>query len=100
MSGPPDIHAPPSEPRSLTRGPPIIGFESSVCCVIYCCPTRYRGRLIFGIHSFPKGHCTLFASIYTYISNLVYNYIPIRGVCVVCDYISRMLVVQGNLINL
>ena len=28
--------------------------------------------------------------------------IPIRGVCVVCDYIhvSRMLVVQGNLIYL
>ena len=53
-----------------------------------------------GIHSFAKGHCTLFASIYIYISKLVYNYIPIRGVCVVCDYISRMLVVQGNLINL
>ena len=65
-----------------------------------------------GIHSFPKGHCALFTSIYIYtgISNLVYNYIPIRGVCVVCDYISRirgvcvvcdyisrMLVVQGNL---
>ena len=30
----------------------------------------------------------------------LYNYIPIRDVCVVCDYISRMLVVQGNLINL
>ena len=46
--------------------------------------------LILGIHSLPKGHCTLFASIYMYIyiSNLVYNYIPIRGVCVVCDYIS------------
>ena len=60
----------------------------------------YWGRLILGIHSFPKGHGTLFTSIYIYISNLVYNYIPIRGVCVVCDYISRMLVVQGNLINL
>ena len=60
--------------------------------------------LILGIHSLPKGHCTLFASIYMYIyiyiSNLVYNYIPIRGVCVVCDYISRRLVVQGNLIHL
>ena len=37
---------------------------------------------------------------YIYISNLVNNYIPIWGVCVVCDYISRMLVVQGKLINL
>ena len=45
---PPDIHAPPSKPRSLTRGPPIIDFESSVCCVIYCCPTSYRGRLLLG----------------------------------------------------
>ena len=46
---PPDIHAPPSEPRSLTRGPPNIGFESSVwCCVIYCYPTSYRGRLLLG----------------------------------------------------
>ena len=62
----------------------------------------YWGRLILGIHSFPKGQSTLFASIYIYIyiSNLVYNYIHIRGVCVVCDYISRMLVAQGNLINL
>ena len=47
-SGPPDIHAPLSEPRSLTRGLPIIGFESSVCCVIYCYPTSYRGRLLLG----------------------------------------------------
>ena len=31
-SAPPDIHAPPSELRSLTRGPPITGFESS--CVV------------------------------------------------------------------
>ena len=45
---PPDIHAPPSELRPLTRGPPIIGFESSVCCVIYCCPTNYKGRLLLG----------------------------------------------------
>ena len=55
----------------------------------------YWGRLILGIHSFPKGQGTLFASI----SILEYNYIHIRGVCVVCDYISRMLVAQGNLIN-
>ena len=47
-SGPPDIPALPSEPRSLTRGPPIIGFESSVCCVIYCYPTSYRGILLLG----------------------------------------------------
>ena len=58
----------------------------------------YWRRLILGIHSFPKGQGTLFASIY--ISILVYNYIHIRGVCVVCDYISRMCVAQGNLINL
>ena len=30
------------------------------------------------------------------ISNLVYNYIPIRVVCVVCDYVSRMLVVHAG----
>ena len=54
-SGLPDIHAPPSDLQSLTRGPPITGFESSVCCVIYCYPTSYRGRSTLGTHSFPKG---------------------------------------------
>ena len=24
------------------------GFESSVCCVIYCCPTSYRGKINIG----------------------------------------------------
>ena len=53
--------------RSLTRGLPITGFESSVCCVSYCYPTSYRGRSTLGTHSFPKGQGTLFTGIYIYI---------------------------------
>ena len=53
-----------SELRSLTRGPPFTGFESSVCCVIYCYPTSYRGRSTLRTHSFPKGQGTLFTGIY------------------------------------
>ena len=85
-SSPPDIHAPPSELRSLTRGPPITGFESSVCCVIYCYPTSYRGRSTLGTHSFPEGQGTLFTGIYIYQSWYIATYI--WGVCVVCAYIS------------
>ena len=66
-SGPPDTHAPLSELRTLTLGPPITGFESSVCCVIYCYPTSYRARSTLGMHSFPKGQGTLFTGIYIYI---------------------------------
>ena len=58
------------------------------------------GLSIYGVVVISRSLCSRFYGIYIYISNLVYNYIPIRGVCVVCDYISRMLVVQGNLINL
>ena len=88
---PPDIHASPSEPRSLTRGPPIIGFESSVCCVIYCCPTSYRGRLILGIHSLPKGHGTLFASIYIYQTWYIIIYLYGEFVLYVTTYLVCLL---------
>ena len=76
-SGPPDIHAPPSELQSLTRFPPIIGFESSVCCVIYCYPTSYRRRSTLGTHSFPKGQGTLFTGIYILYIIIIYIYIYI-----------------------
>ena len=46
-----------------------------MCCVIYCCPTSYRGRLTLGTHSFPKGQGTLFTGIYIHVYIYIYVYI-------------------------
>ena len=59
----------------------------------------YWGRLILGIHSFPKGQGTLFASIYIYQSWYITIYIYGEFVLYVTTYLVCF-VAQGNLINL
>ena len=55
----------PSELRSLTHGPPIAGFESGVCSVIYCYPTSYRGRSTLGTHFYFLRDRVLYSQAYT-----------------------------------